>query len=1256
MFSSLRRDFAFEKKTSDETVQNGSGLHNDTLLENCIKESWSSIRPDATNSSSSPYIGLVVYVLDVSASMSNIKDCLAKSVAATMRVMKAVCPGVAQTVVTYTDFDELSLSHPPVIHAPFSLNWPHQVMSRFLNEEIEVHGGGYMGCETFDVALNFILRELVPAFHDFQKCGDDLTPVLIFNLTDEDMRLSDETGVYGTVHPSTENRRGTFEDYKCSVDSNGECTISQGFYKQRWGVDRPTTAAELKRMLIERNCWLRCLSYTRDKDYTPPGYAQLCKVEDAFGTDNERWQFFISKEDKRTCTYEPILRMLTKHQWCLFNNVLPTFSASTVIKNVDSCAIEEFVKTGKFHEVKPEWNINQAQIDDLKYRIEDPRLNDMKRVVHEGILSSEPYLLVNAFDSAFSLSPLRTQQQARAAFVENKFNSGGNVTSCLVSFVNSVTESMSEDDISKSEFGHCQCKECKKMYQGVKDNNLSKDYYIKLQLGRYLAKTLFEPMIGDKAMLCASAALEHVVSSVYDCVCNWSTKCIEVSKILSDLRNHDNALEAPQTSTCISSDSRKRAYDTIKTFRSKKNEHFDAAHAIFQMLEMKIKESSDDEDEEMENEDDLIIWLYLKDRESVSRRVLDFIKKKAMSPEEFKRFEHPECFEAVKILAANIKVSRSVRDIPTRTEPSSTTRFLAIPVSADKDKAESRKIIAQRANKYFGGDKNVAALTFIPTSSALQMLTNLVDTKYGLTVMGYSGVKSVAAAVSSRAEDTVTNDLLTRLGDEALRNFVQEKRGTTTGLTTERMFLVVLGDGFEGSLADNLSNSITLNHIILWAKKHEVSEDFIKRLEHFLVVRHMEKMDRNGINKGFNRFDVQELSFNENMYFKCDTCGMHVLKNERFGSSSTCIKCIRTAPERVEEFIREKFGDCLPKQPKKSKNTAQVLNLSLSLKFPNWKLTNGAVVDISKEGEQNAARYTILVHKMKSTDRQVRASAANEIIEKRLNPGILHTNVKVALCAVNASDAIPKGGLVHDILEKGTLRLPGAVSLECSLCGVVYKASLLAPSKKQNRRCPWCRAAKKVKAAGKPGLTLLSAMFDAKNEISNTQFLWAIENCVKELKKDEGSIEPDDARAVDFFFKMLKENTETRLGEKKASRAGVFEDMLKTSEKKILVAGYGNVKTKSFVFEEGLPCSLQEKITWGEFNSKVCERLLGYRLDKKWSSWNDFLCAPQKETWEFVFNAASAIEAQGDILEKLTGGAEDYISPASIAKLIQRIV
>nr|BDV50237.1 MAG: wsv465-like protein [Chiromantes dehaani nimavirus] len=884
MITSLRKSHAASTRTTATPA-----AYNDSFsMESYITEQWNEIATASWKemrremADTAPPTGLVVYVLDVSASMAKIKENLAKSVAAVMKVMKCVCPGVAQTVVTYTDFDDSSLMRPPVVEAPFSLDWSPETITNYLNEEVVVRGGGIAGREAFDVALNFVLRELVPSFRHIGNC-DASTPVLIFNLTDEDMRLCDNKGVYGRVNTPVYGEC----DYTCSKCDHKEATRSETFFKQRWGMNRPTTAKELKDLLIEKNCWLRCLSYGKD---LPLGYTELCKVDGDYGADNDRWQFFLSNENNTHCTYEPVLRMLAKQQWCLFSNVSSTFSATAVLKNVPPHLIEKFVALGEVVEVDPAWNITQAQVEDFKSRIEVPHVCKMRKLVHRGELSSDNFLLSNAYDRVSTLSAYQNRQQECAAELANRFGSGGNVASSLVSLFNTAAENMSEDDIGKTEFGHCPCKGCTKLYGGVKDKLINKDRYIAVQLARYLAKSLFEPMIKDEVMVCVGAALNHVIGAFYNCVATQSSHCFEIQKILSDLKENRN--------DGTSSGSRKRAYDIIRNSRAERNVHDDAATAILKMIEKKKETIIKKKKEDITDDDgDRIVWLYLKNFANVEREVRNLTKNLPL--EQFKRFEKPECYSVVKTIAADIEATVDIADIPESASASS--RFVAIPVTELYTPESRNQIISERATKYFDGDTIVAAMTFIPVSDALQMLPNLVDTKYGLEIRGYSGVKAVAAAVSSES----TTDFFAKVGFEALKSFVPAKR-RPEGLSTETMFEVVMGDGFEGSLADKLSNKITLSHIADWAKKYNGTNVLRKKIEHFLVVWSLVKMQTNGICDGYETVDVKELVFEKESYFTCTTCNMPVLKEERFGVTDMCIRCVK--PEDADEFIRSNFG------------------------------------------------------------------------------------------------------------------------------------------------------------------------------------------------------------------------------------------------------------------------------------------------------------------------------------------------------------
>nr|BDT63485.1 MAG: wsv465-like protein [Sesarmops intermedium nimavirus] len=1580
MISSLRKSHAASTRTTATPA-----AYNDSFsMESYITEQWNEIAMASWKemrremADTAPPTGLVVYVLDVSASMAKIKENLAKSVAAVMKVMKCVCPGVAQTVVTYTDFDDDSLMRPPVVEAPFSLDWSPETITNYLNEDVVVRGGGLTGREAFDVALNFVLRELVPSFRHIGNC-DASTPVLIFNLTDEDMRLCDNKGVYGRVNTPVYGEC----DYTCSECDHTEATRSATFFKQRWGMNRPTTAKELKDLLIEKNCWLRCLSYG---DNLPPGYTELCKVDGDYGADNDRWQFFLSDENYYHCTYEPVLRMLAKQQWCLFSNVSSTFSATAVLKNVPPHLIEKFVALGEVVEVDPAWNITQAQVEDFKSRIEVPHVCKVSKLVHGGELSSDNFLLSNAYDRVSTLSAYQNRQQECAAELADRFGSGGNVASSLVSLFNTAAENMSEDDIGKTEFGHCLCKGCTKLYGGVKDKLINKDRYIAVQLARYLAKSLFEPMIKDEVMVCVGAALNHVIGAFYNCVATQSSHCFEIQKILSDLKGNRN--------DGTSSDSRKRAYDIIRNSRAERNVHYDAATAISKMIEKKketiIKKKK--KEDITDDDGDRIVWLYLKNFAYVEREVRNLTKN--LTPEQFKRFEMPECYSVVKTIAANIEATVDIADIPESASASS--RFVAIPVTELYTLESMNQIISERATKYFDGDTIVAAMTFIPASDALQMLTNLVDTKYGLETKGYSGVKAVAAAVSSES----TTDFFAKVGFEALKSFVPAKR-RPEGLSTETMFEVVMGDGFEGSLADKLSNKITLSHIAGWAKKYNGTNVLRKKIEHFLVVWSLVKMQKNGICDGYRAFDVKELVFEKESYFTCTTCNMPVLKEERFGVTDMCIRCVK--PKDANEFIRSNFGGdgkekdfaapeqegvqpppsstttttsgggdgdddeeedfaapkqegvqpppsstttttsgggsggdgeeedfaapkqegvqpppsstttttsgggdgddddfaapkqegvqpppsstttttsgggsggdgeeedfaapkqegvqpppsstttttsgggdgddgeeedfaapkqegvqpppsstttttsggdgggdgdddeeedyfaapkqegvqpppsstttttsggdgddeeedfaapkqegvlpppsstttttsgggsggdgdddeeedfaapeqegvqpppsstttttttsgdggddeeeedfaapkqegvqpppsstttttsggdgggggdgddeeedfAAPKQegvqPPPSSTTTSggdgeeedfaALKQEGPLKFSNWKLiTDKNDADEKIEGKETVTEYKILVERLKSKNKQEKVEAANKIIRTRLNPGVYFTNITTALSAAKACSLMGEGGrkLVHVMLENGVCSIPSAVCLECAVCKSIYKASPLAPAKKQYRLCPWCRTARKFKLAGKPGLELLQKMIvNKKDTVSDNQFLWALEHEVSKLSRGVSSDATED---IENFFKTMREKTPD-------DNTTMFKEVLKTE---ISVAKYGRVKIMSEVYDGG-PCLLQDKVEWSKFNTEVCEKgLLGYRLDKQWSGWQDMCAAKLDDTWKFVHQTAVKEGARDDLMKTL--GVTDFINVKAIGDKIRSIV
>ena len=326
-------------------------------------------------------------------------------------------------------------------------------------------------------------------------------------------------------------------------------------------------------------------------------------------------------------------------------------------------------------------------------------------------------------------------------------------------------------------------------------------------------------------------------------------------------------------------------------------------------------------------------------------------------------------------------------------------------------------------------------------------------------------------------------------------------------------------------------------------------------------------------------------------------------------------------------------------------------------------------MDEKTEGKVDVIRYKNLVNVMtNSSDANKRTAAANEIIANRLNPGIYETNISTVLRALQESDAITNRRLAHEMLKNGVLKLPDAVCVSCSRCETVYKASPLAPAKRHYRYCPWCRTARKFKSAGKEGLALLTAMHSRRKEnVTDAQFLWALENRVNTLVKAENQEGTDHDGNVDEYFNKLRDNSVNKDAlpggvNKNVSGAGVFDEILEVSDNdKVNVAGYGKVKTLPVTFEGGVPCLIQDKIKWEDFNTEVCERgLLGYRLDNKWSSWSDFFTARQRDVWEFVCDnvLVSSKSVKGGLLETLTSGCKEdyYISVDSIAKYIKDVL
>nr|BDT62625.1 MAG: wsv465-like protein [Metapenaeus ensis nimavirus] len=82
----------------------------------CIEDGWANLKEGPSAVSEGKPSGLVIYIMDITASMAPIKESLATS---SFKVMRAIHPGVDYA----SDFDSVSCIEGPILEAPNTEGW-----------------------------------------------------------------------------------------------------------------------------------------------------------------------------------------------------------------------------------------------------------------------------------------------------------------------------------------------------------------------------------------------------------------------------------------------------------------------------------------------------------------------------------------------------------------------------------------------------------------------------------------------------------------------------------------------------------------------------------------------------------------------------------------------------------------------------------------------------------------------------------------------------------------------------------------------------------------------------------------------------------------------------------------------------------------------------------------------------------------------------------------------------------------------------
>nr|GAV93185.1 immediate-early protein [Chionoecetes opilio bacilliform virus] len=779
--------------------------------------------------------------------------------------------------------------------------------------------------------------------------------------------------------------------------ADGETSNSKNIFKERWNMRVPLTARQFKNRMIQKNCHLIVMNFHNGTRMIN-GYKELCKFEENMGYENKRWQFFHFSE----CTIKELVKFLAVHQCHFFSS--PTLSSSHNAVMKMGKYLKEFVRDTPpiTNEQLFDMGITPAQKDSLMDRIISSKDYAVRRLSRFGMEEYFKFLLPNAYDFNTDTGHQQIQQECAANIID-KFGANDNAAANMAYFFKGA--SITLDDIKES---LCPCKKCKKKIVSVRNGDIPEGTFVKTQAGRYLAKKLFEPMGRDEMMSFGASTLGGIVDDLSSYISMLSSDCSEVEKIMS-------VWKKTPVVTPVKVENRKR-----------KN----SATAAIDHLVKKKKE-------EVEDEEDNITWVCLR-KEGLEQLNND------MKPLHniFRTFDAPECSliatekakNIVRQMTEELTVFNNVRYVPAQ-------RYRVLPVTKMLDEYTKTKVIQSRAKKYFDGDEEVAALTFVSEADIIQLLPSL-KTRLGPPACDY--------------DTDQINNILKKLGMVLEPKYGEKKQ--------DKLFHVLFGDGTTLSYFKNMA--------INMAKQIE-HHMTLQGLSGAAVINHEE-------------YAIKELLFDEHHFFNCERCKSDMLKTEKLGVNiNICTKC--ALPEIVHNM-------CTGEDYVQTNHPPHQRPI-----FSNWKLTTG---DSQVGGDFDIVTQT---EKLNNEDKKVRIDAANAIISLRLNKGLYETNIDTVFDAVKKSNMLNNSSLIYNIVknmrdQRVIIPIPEALCVECNECAVEYKASPLAPKNPVNRKCPWCRLSIKFVMAGEPGLALLETFLENNKNEDRSQLLTLLEYKVNELE------------------------------------------------------------------------------------------------------------------------------------------------------------
>nr|AKS10595.1 wsv465-like protein [Metopaulias depressus WSSV-like virus] len=979
--------------------------YEDSCFRGKIKDGW--LHRDLTHPKISSK-GLVVLAVDVTVSMGDIKEVLSKGLAALVKTLSFISNGLHFAVVFYSDYDIYWKSK--VVWSPFTLNWSGEKIAQNI-EGVRLSGGGINGCEAFDVALNYILQDIVPVYKALlnEDCADASTIVL--NFTDEDMRVYSPHGnLYGKAVACKYGQRRQQQQeeqqhhYSIVEDAELECSRSRRETEALWG--KMTSNEEFRDMCFKADVFVRTFMFGSTNSCN--GYKDLCKGS------HDRLQLFGILPPPGLTRLDGInlVGFACKMIERMFRTMTNSLSSSHMLMtnqqviNKHRISVQNLSSHIDTLKTEAKEKVSEAQIDDLKERIIDldDRSGSEELFVRDtancnGICyvymmdnstgeNSKKIFLSSAVDGHTFADSGRDGRTYTV--VDNNLEGGvlrefgGHLSSILskvlpnVSFTDLVSFSEKETGVTR--------KDCCKMCSNMKTNDEYTELLAKLAVARYFAIKFLKELPSNSEMVNCCRGIPDVVGAIYAFVCSMSTKCTRIAGILSSFMSS------------VTDD--RQFTQMVKDAKHINDKNYDFVTKVNDAISKADKEKP-------EWIKGVKMWMYLDGLDELQKKAERSIHSATSgNVDEYKRFEHQECFDLVKTtVKEHLRISRHLPEAVIRralaTKGISSDVLLALPISEGGGGGASND-----DEDCHGDDDDVA----IPMELTMPHIMSMVGKNYSISnPTEISGVKCVAAAASA-AEELAQHHVNNGDGDGCdthrlsfivqifktmslvyLRDFLNRKkqeRGYDVAFTDHsnklQMFQHLLfGDNEE--MRHNLTNWPCLTALQQWAHLLEVPDEFSNCLVAYKLLKTMKNED---IFKNIKKNIVNMLNVAKQDKGVCSQCKNTSIEltelisirssSSKFKEDALCVWCFSAS-----EHAKKRSGEIM--------NALKCNDDGFTVTMAEWNSTTKAVNSSIVEkwnirvDEKEDTKMHDLISKLTRAKKEDKKEAAKALLTEYMN-------------------------------------------------------------------------------------------------------------------------------------------------------------------------------------------------------------------------------------------------------------------------------